>query len=128
MQQVVGKTMIRWLQEFGDKESNSEAVDFFYPSAPLPANPDDPSKETSNLRAWGHGDPEQDQINGLENSLQFISKILEENGPFIGIVGFSTGAAVAALISSLLEKKESASGFRSSVRIPKPDVLFGSLK
>lgn len=128
MQQVVGQVVLECLQRSGSSDTKVEAVEFMYPSAPLPANPDDASKEASDLRAWGHGDPENDQIRGLEYSLQFLAEILEENGPFIGMVGFSTGATVTALIASLLEKKESALSFRSSVRVPSPEIQIANFR
>ncbi|KAL4863766.1 hypothetical protein BDV12DRAFT_177056 [Aspergillus spectabilis] len=42
---------------------------------------------------------------GLEDGLDAIAKVLGEEGPFDGVIGFSQGAAMAAMVVSLLEKK-----------------------
>lgn len=115
MQDFLEQTILSCLRESHGGHQSLETVEFFYPSGPLRANPDDGSWEGSSLRAWGHGDPDKDQIYGLGESMQMISRILEEDGPFIGIVGFSTGAAIAALVISLLEKNKSGFNFMSGV-------------
>lgn len=40
---------------------------------------------------------------GLEGGLDAIAKVLREEGPFDGVIGFSQGAAMAAMVASLLE-------------------------
>lgn len=40
---------------------------------------------------------------GLSASLSFIADVIKTSGPFDGIIGFSQGAAFAAMIASLLE-------------------------
>lgn len=127
MQNVLGQTVLSCLQE-SSKYPKPDAVEFFYPSAPLLANPDNSSQEASNLRAWGHGDPEEDQIDGLEDSLRLVSHIMEENGPFVGIVAFSSGAAIAASVAALLERKESAFGFKTKARLPFPKYFMPSTR
>ncbi|KAL4884708.1 serine hydrolase FSH [Aspergillus karnatakaensis] len=42
---------------------------------------------------------------GLEDGLDAIAKVLGEEGPFDGVIGFSQGAAMAAMVVSLLEEK-----------------------
>ncbi|KAL5337596.1 serine hydrolase FSH [Aspergillus crustosus] len=42
---------------------------------------------------------------GLEDGLDAIAKVLGEEGPFDGVIGFSQGAAMAAMIAALLEEK-----------------------
>ncbi|CAI7597183.1 unnamed protein product [Penicillium pancosmium] len=85
----------------------SDEVDFKFEflSGILPAYPDDDDKESH--RVWGYGDPTQDQIKGFDYSIQhIIGKMedkMEERGPFSGIVGFSSGGTMAAIITSLLE-------------------------
>ena len=96
--------------------SNVDKVEFYYPSGPLPANPDHPWGESNNLWAWGHGDPKLDHISGLKQSIQYIMWILETHGPFVGTMGFSTGAAIAAMVCSLLEKRRSLADFDIDVR------------
>ncbi|KAJ5085919.1 hypothetical protein N7532_010690 [Penicillium argentinense] len=74
------------------------------------------------MRAWGHGDPEEDEIDGIQKS---ISEILEEHGPSVGIVGFSAGTAVAALITSLSEKRESVFDLKSKTKHPPLEFAIG---
>jgi acetyl esterase/lipase len=52
---------------------------------------------------------------------------LEQNGPFIGIVGFSSGAAITAIIASLLEKRGTIYGI--TLRVPSSScTYFASIK
>ncbi|KAA1081758.1 hypothetical protein PGT21_000631 [Puccinia graminis f. sp. tritici] len=41
---------------------------------------------------------------GFEESLQFIRRVIDEQGPFDACFGFSQGAALAGIISSILEQ------------------------
>jgi predicted esterase len=77
-----------------------------------PAYPD--SEDLNWCRVWGYGE-EKDQIRGLAQSLEYIQDTLERKGPFIGIVGFSSGAAMAALVTSILEKGEPICGLSRKV-------------
>lgn len=77
---------------------------FRYLSGLLPAYPD--RNEDNGQRVWGYGAPNDGEIKKIELSIQHILDILDREGPFAGIVGFSSGAAMAAIIASLLEKKE----------------------
>lgn len=78
--------------------------EFQYLSGILPADPD--RDEANDRWVWGYGDPSEGQINGIELSIEHILKTLDQDGPFAGIVGFSSGAAMAAIITSILEKKQ----------------------
>ena len=77
---------------------------FRYLSGILPAYPD--RNEDNGQRVWGYGAPNDGKISKIELSIQHILDTLDREGPFAGIVGFSSGAAMAAIIASLLEKKE----------------------
>lgn len=83
----------------------SQGMDFEFEflSGTFPAYPDDEDKD--HQRVWGYGEPD-DKIRGLETSIGRILDVLYEKGPFIGMVGFSSGAAMAAIITSILEKTE----------------------
>ncbi|KAJ5492666.1 serine hydrolase-domain-containing protein, partial [Penicillium diatomitis] len=70
-------------------------------------------------RVWGYGEPEHDEIRGLQGSIQYILGTIEEKGPFSGITGFSSGAAMTAIITPLLEKNDGISGFPLKVNHPK---------
>lgn len=93
-------------------------IEFYYPSGLLPANPDLPPGESTNMWAWGYGDVEVDRIRGLDFSVDYILRFIEAHGPFIGIMGFSTGATVAAIVCSLLEKRRSVGGLPFNVSYP----------
>jgi hypothetical protein len=84
-----------------------DVVEFHYPSGKLPANPDQSQEESNFMWAWGYGNIDEDRIQGLEKSIQNIFQYMDKNGPFIGVMGFSTGATIAAIITSLLEKRKS---------------------
>lgn len=105
---------------------NAGVIEFYYPSGLLPANPDNPLGESNSTWAWGYGDYQSDRILGLGQSVQYIASILESHGPFIGVMGFSTGAALAAITASLLESKKSVCDFQFEVCIlPKNSQLGG---
>jgi hypothetical protein len=74
--------------------------ELFYPNGPLHASED---SDADNW-IWGNGDFQYDLIKGIDESIIKVLGILEKHGPFVGIIGFSTGAAVAAIITSLLER------------------------
>ncbi|KAJ5628160.1 hypothetical protein N7490_010388 [Penicillium lividum] len=81
-------------------------VNLYSPTGMFPANPDHPRDEINIAWAWGHGDPETEQLSGYGETIRHLLTVLERYGPFIGIIGFSTGAALAAVLSSMLEKRE----------------------
>jgi len=45
---------------------------------------------------------------GLEEGLAVVAGVLREQGPFDGVIGFSQGAALAAMVASLLEPDRKA--------------------
>lgn len=62
---------------------------------------------------------------GLEDGLSAVAKTLANEGPFDGVMGFSQGAAMAALVASLLEGNSRKDAFeaakaRSKFAIPFP--------
>ncbi|KAL4944922.1 hypothetical protein BDV06DRAFT_186130 [Aspergillus oleicola] len=73
-------------------------VEFIYLDAVHDSEPCTPDSRT-----WGFGDHQVDRIRGLEKSIKFVLGVLGERGPFDGILGFSTGGAVAVILASLLE-------------------------
>jgi dienelactone hydrolase len=54
--------------------------------------------------AWGFGDYSRSEIQGLEYSTRYLLRILQTEGPFVGIVGFSTGATMAMILVTLVER------------------------
>jgi hypothetical protein len=96
------KHVVAPLQELSLQAEVPCNVELFYPDGPWPA----PGGEELDVRAWGFGDFEHGLIKGLDISVLKIVGILDRHGPFSGIMGFSTGAAVAAIIASILERPE----------------------
>lgn len=92
-----------------------DSVQFYYPSGVLPAEPDSFNQESNHMWAWGYGDPAKDRIRGLEATIDYIFRFIDTHGPFIGIMGFSTGATIAAIVASLLEKRNSVGSLRFDV-------------
>lgn len=52
---------------------------------------------------WGYGDADNDEILGFETSVCGVLKFMDTYGPFIGIIGFSSGATLATVVASILE-------------------------
>jgi hypothetical protein len=84
-------------------QENDVEFHFQYLSGILPAHPDR-NKDYEN-RVWGYGDPSDGEIKKIELSVRHILATLDHDGPFVGIAGFSSGAAMAAIIASHLEKR-----------------------
>lgn len=110
------------LAKFIKKSFPSYAVSICYPTAPhrlrMPDLPgyesqslekesglDAPGEEEIEAFAWFRRRDESDppEYLGLEDGLGALAKVLSEEGPFDGVIGFSQGAAMAAMIASLLE-------------------------
>ena len=82
--------------------------EFEYLSGVLPAYPD--ADEAQDQRVWGHGEPQKDKIKGLDRSIKHILDALDQRGPFSGMIGFSSGAAMTAIVTSMLEKRKTICG------------------
>ncbi|XP_014271504.1 esterase OVCA2 [Halyomorpha halys] len=54
---------------------------------------------------------------GFDESLQFLKQFIRDNGPFDGLLGFSQGGALAALICFLIERKEFDAEFKFVILI-----------
>ncbi|KAL5049875.1 hypothetical protein BDW71DRAFT_138284 [Aspergillus fruticulosus] len=105
-------------------------ISAIYPTGPLRLNPADiPGyTPTEGSGSGGDGDDKDAEIEaygwyrrsntaepplyvGLEDGLDAIAKVLAEEGPFDGVVGFSQGAAMAAMVVSLLEGEKRREAF-----------------
>ncbi|EXJ59100.1 dihydrofolate reductase [Cladophialophora yegresii CBS 114405] len=111
-------------------------ISFSYPTGPLQLKPSDvpgfdptSSEDPDSIEAYGWwrrsdtSDPPE--YVGLEKGLETVAKVLESEGPFHGVIGFSQGAALAAMIASLLEGESRKQAFdkarsRSALAIPYP--------
>ncbi|KAK1141594.1 hypothetical protein N8T08_008858 [Aspergillus melleus] len=101
--------------------SSTHEVAAIYPTGPLRLDPADipgyepPAANGSNEE---HPTPDAPEAYGwfrrsntanpplymsLEDGLAAIARVLKEEGPFDGVIGFSQGAAMAAMVASLLE-------------------------
>ncbi|GEQ72456.1 hypothetical protein JCM33374_g6143 [Metschnikowia sp. JCM 33374] len=54
-------------------------------------------------RCWWLKSSSNDYV-GFEDAMKYIVKHLEENGPYDGIIGFSQGAAMSAIVANSIEK------------------------
>ncbi|OQE30935.1 hypothetical protein PENFLA_c002G01373 [Penicillium flavigenum] len=85
-----------------------DGVELVYPTAPFKLEPSSysPSELRNRHGAWNWFETESIDglYPGLEGGLESIASILKDSGPFDGIVGFSQGAATAAMVASLLEE------------------------
>jgi len=59
--------------------------------------------DNSDAYAWWRRDDATGEYRGFNECFTFLSKYLDEHGPFDGVIGFSQGAALAAILASLLE-------------------------
>ncbi|KAM0749058.1 FSH1-domain-containing protein [Meredithblackwellia eburnea MCA 4105] len=77
-------------------------------------NPDKEAPPLSSLKPEEHprgwwtmrGEAGRRSYNHFDEFFQFIREILEKQGPFDGVLGFSQGAGAAAVITGLLEKPQ----------------------
>ncbi|KAF9228441.1 FSH1-domain-containing protein [Gyrodon lividus] len=81
------------------------------------------SDPTSTPRAWWKANPDRTVASGLEDSLQMLRDILRRD-QYDGIFGFSQGAAMAALLTALLEKPRSYPAFLVDGQPPHPPFQF----
>ncbi|CAD0113551.1 unnamed protein product [Aureobasidium uvarum] len=80
-------------------------IDLFYPTGPFRVSSADMNgaEVREDANGWWklreRGEPQDGVIEGLET----VAKVLRENGPMDGVMGFSQGAALTAMVASLLE-------------------------
>jgi hypothetical protein len=69
---------------------------------------------------------EDKTISDLDNALDSIAEIIRQYGPFDGVIGFSSGACIAALIASLLEegRKQAFEKWESKNGMPYPNSFL----
>ena len=91
---------------YGTQENNIQLI---FPNAPIPLDPyttsDYESTIESSIYGWTafYSADEKVPYEGLERSLSFLSFTTKIQGPFSGVVGFSQGAALAAIFASWCE-------------------------
>ena len=90
-------------------------VELHYPTAPIKIEkPDVPGDDVGQATdgeepdAYGwwvrKGDAEPFYYEGMEKGLRCIAQVLQDKGPFDGVIGFSQGGAAAGMVASLLEQ------------------------
>ncbi|KAI9370608.1 serine hydrolase-domain-containing protein [Aspergillus egyptiacus] len=83
-------------------------VEFVFPDAPLASAP-----YNADTRGWAHGDYRDEPLYFLEQSIAFVLEILEKQGPFDGVIGFSAGALVGVIVATMLERLQFRHGYAS---------------
>jgi fermentation-respiration switch protein FrsA (DUF1100 family) len=107
-----------------------------YPSGPLRLNPADVpgfepslSAEANDVEVYGwwrrSNTADPPEYLSFDDGMAAMAKVLATEGPFDGVIGFSQGAALAAMLASLLEgpsRREAFGHFRSEspLSIPFP--------
>ncbi|KAL2430779.1 Esterase inpF [Exophiala dermatitidis] len=101
-------------------------ISLSYPTGPLRLKPSDipgfePStnEDADSIEAYGWwrrsdtSDPPE--YVGLDQGLDTVAKVLATEGPFDGVIGFSQGAALAAMVASLLEGESRKQAFEKAL-------------
>jgi len=79
-----------------------------YPTAPHRISVAAQDGEDGDKWAWWRRDDATDEYLGLEETFSFLSEYLDAHGPFAGVIGFSQGAALAAMLAASLEPSRTA--------------------
>jgi predicted esterase len=77
--------------------------------------------------AWWRrkGDAEPYSYDGLEEGFAAVAKIIQRNGPVDGVMGFSQGAAMAAMVAAALEGERRTETWGAFVEQAKKDGVPG---
>lgn len=87
-----------------------------------PANHDRQHQEGPEPRAWFHLRYVRDPPHGLFQSLDMLADILDREDPFDGVIAFSQGTILAAILASLLEGQARVNAFQRALQIS-PDIM-----
>lgn len=109
----------RALEKHLQKSFPLHTVTLTYPTGPLrldttdtpnsdpskQGGPDNDEDDKPEMYGWWRRSEavEPPEYMGFERGLETVAKVLSEQGPFDGVIGFSQGAAFAAMLASLLE-------------------------
>ncbi|CAF9914301.1 MAG: hypothetical protein GOMPHAMPRED_008125 [Gomphillus americanus] len=94
------------------------------------------SKSTSGHRAWWYAREGKEKgagdFVGLNASLDFIGSLMQKEGPFHAILGFSQGGCFAGILCALLQRRSIAHPLRSHLpeKLPSPlaGIIFSGFK
>lgn len=67
-------------------------------------------------KAWMYHTSISKDLN-IEKALEVVSKRIEENGPYVGIIGFSQGASISAIIANTIKSKYKQDYFKFAIHI-----------
>lgn len=96
-------------------------VSAIYPTAPIrllpsdipgyePSSESNPDNEIESYGWWRRSNTATPPLyTGLDEGFAAVARTLKEEGPFDGVIGFSQGAALAAMVAALLEPGRKAS-------------------
>ena len=87
------------------------------------------SMSTSGHRAWWYAREGKEkgtgEFVGLSASLDFIGSLMQKDGPFHAILGFSQGACFAGILCALLQRRSMSHPLRSHLPGESPPPLAG---
>ena len=123
----------RALHKAFQKSFSPRSVQFSYPTGPCRLRPVDVPGFSSSDQAdgaaendskaeveaygwWQRKDSIEEGVvyKGIEEGVAAIANCIREEGPFDGVIGFSQGAAAAAMVASLLEGEYRLRGFEET--------------
>lgn len=93
---AIMKSETRFLKPIFE-QAIGQTVDFVYATAPFPSTPTATGEPTY---AWWPNDAAATTI----ATFSHLSDILDQQGPFEGIIGFSQGGSVGSLLAAFLER------------------------
>ena len=111
-----------------------------YPTGPIPLRPSDipgfvPSSTANELSneaesfGWWRRKNDTAIYQGIEKGLARVAETIQDEGPFDGVIGFSQGGALAAMVASLLEpgRRQAFDALcaRQSEKFPYPISFIG---
>jgi predicted esterase len=89
------------------------SADFHFPTAPnslkpenLPNPPLGDEKDRSSYYGWWLHSSFKSELGGFAEGLESIISYMATHGPFTGIIGFSQGAVLAAIVAAIMEHKQ----------------------
>ncbi|KAM0722271.1 hypothetical protein Q7P37_001712 [Cladosporium fusiforme] len=108
---------------------------FAWPDGPLELSASDvPGYEPSHgsiqdpegleLRAWFHLRYVQDPPLGLSQSLDMLAEVLRRDGPFDGVIAFSQGTIIAAMLASLLQGKSRYRAYEEALQLSSKTMSY----
>ncbi|KAJ1907867.1 hypothetical protein LPJ81_000479 [Coemansia sp. IMI 209127] len=78
----------------------------------------------TNLAWWWARKSKTTEYRGLEKALRQMGEILNEQGPFDGILGFSQGGCLGIIVSALLAGRTQSDGLGFGMEVNHPPIKF----